>query len=197
MTVPARNGSESDLNQSTGASNSILLENPRAFCVAAGTWFSIIGVVMCTLGCCAGVLFAYAEVPLPKPPPQWLDYLKGENRPMGFRMVFQILLFLGGLLFTAIGIGLRSERKSSATLALVITPIFAFANSSACYLLWQADRYGWSVLAALVALTCVFLFFAATGCHATFRQFPPPKDQYSVTNAQLEEMRNQRRRRYE
>lgn len=156
-----------------------------------------IGVMFSILGLAGGVFLGVTAEIVSKTPAHWLGYLQGEYQHIGWRFVFYLTTFLGGMFFQAVGIGLRSEKVRSASLALIVTLCLVITNALLCVQMIRNDRIGTATCAGLLCVICGFLFLTSTGCHATFRKFPPPPDQNAVTPAQLEEMRTRRRRNYD
>lgn len=171
--------------------------SPRAFCLSAGTWFCFLGALLFVSGACGAAWQVFLSEPLPRAPNRWVDLLTHEFQYAGLTALVHVLGFVGGMMLLAAGLGLRAERPASATLALGATSLLVVFYVASVVVWLLMGRYVVAFLAFLAAGLQFFLFLAAAGCRATFRAHPPPPDQNTVTEAQLEEMRNRRRSRYD
>jgi hypothetical protein len=170
---------------------------PRAFCLAAGTWYCVWGVLSFVGGACGSAGQVFLSEPLSRVPDQWLALLTHEYQYVGMMAVFHMICLVGGMLLLAIGLGLRAERPASATLALVATAMLTLVHLALAVFWLATSRYTLSLVAGLTSGLYLFLFLTATGCRATFRAHPPPANRNVVTDAQLEAMRKTRKQGYD
>jgi fluoride ion exporter CrcB/FEX len=158
-------------------------------------WFLVVGNLLSFSGCllclASGLRFSpgrtYAN--------QWTHHLLADQWPLALAAVNMLAALVGGLGLLGAGIGLRAERPSAATAALIAAACLSLIEWSSS--LVHASREQWvpAIVYAVPAMTNSILFLIAAGCRSTFREFPPPADQNVATKEFLEEYAAQRRQR--
>lgn len=169
---------------------------PRRFASATGFVLQGVGVVLLIASCVVWVATSrLAAVPKEQTPETWLHYLRGPHAGAAVLTLNLLVTLVGGLAFTAAGLGLQVGKRTSGRLAVASCSVLTlvYAGSSVFLLAVHGSLMG--LLAVPPALLCGGLLVLCLRSAAVLRRHPPPSDYHVATPEILEEYRRRREER--
>lgn len=172
--------------------------SPRAATITIGYAFQPIGMVLMMGGCCFGAISGSVLPASDQPIDHWAEFFS-PGQAFGAAMTIGTLTTgIGGLALVAVGIGLQGEHPKSGWAGLVVTGamtvIYALVTA---VLFWRTQSGIASISAGVFTVGSLVLLCLAAHAARVLKLNPPPADRSKVTDEELQEMRDRRRRRYE
>ena len=172
--------------------------SPRASAISVGYAFQPIGLVLMMGACCFGALSG-SILPKNDPPiDPWAEFSSLEVLIGAALTIGTLTSGIGGVALLAVGIGLQGEHPQSGRVGVAVTTTMTLIYVMvAATLLWRTQLSVASITAVVFVVCSVILLSLAAHSARVLKLHPPPADRSAVTEEQLEEMRDRRRRRHE
>ncbi len=169
--------------------------SPRASAISVGYAFQSIGLVLMMGACCFGALSGSILPTNDQPMDPWAEFFSPEVVIGAALTIGTLTSGIGGVALFAVGIGLQGEHPQSGRVGVAVTVTMTLIYAAvAATLLWRTQLSVASIAAVVFVVGSLILLSLAAHSARVLKLHPPPEDRSTVTEEQLEEMRDRRRR---